>query len=453
MPIQCQLRRGTAAAWIAANPTLFAGEPGLETDTKRMKIGDGTTAWNALGYFPTPPSMPSKQEEIFSQSGTISYLNEIALGYYFAAEIIPYTHGATVVGAAYEGGCYDPNKNRLYMIPNTQATAVVWHYLDGSVSSSLMTPYTHGVTAVATGYCGGAYMPTLKRIYLCPASQSTATNWHYIDCTVATALVTAYASNATSAIADAYCGNIYSPTQDRIYLIPYNQSTVATWHYHRTGDGAILPYTHGATLVPNAYAGGVWSPVQNRIYMVPNSQSTALVWHYIDCAASSVLISPYTHGATVVATGYYGGAYSVTQNRIYFCPSSAGTSAVWHYLDCNTGLVVAYTHGATVVAAGYKGGVFCPTENRIYLIPHYQATAAVWHYIDCQTGSVVGYTHGATVVDRAFWGGCYSPLQNRVIFIPYYQSSAVVFHYNDADTGTGSYPSKHLMASALYNKL
>jgi len=45
-----QLRRDTAANWTAANPTLAAGEVGVETDTLRVKVGDGATAWTALGY-------------------------------------------------------------------------------------------------------------------------------------------------------------------------------------------------------------------------------------------------------------------------------------------------------------------------------------------------------------------------------------------------------------------
>jgi hypothetical protein len=47
---QIQLRRGTAASWASTNPTLAAGEPGVETDTGLQKIGDGTTAWNSLSY-------------------------------------------------------------------------------------------------------------------------------------------------------------------------------------------------------------------------------------------------------------------------------------------------------------------------------------------------------------------------------------------------------------------
>ena len=47
---QIQIRRGTAAQWTSANPTLASGEWGFETDTKKGKIGDGATAWNSLAY-------------------------------------------------------------------------------------------------------------------------------------------------------------------------------------------------------------------------------------------------------------------------------------------------------------------------------------------------------------------------------------------------------------------
>lgn len=52
MPVvtQFQFRRGTAAQWTSANPTLGSGEPGFETDTGKFKIGNGSTAWNSLAY-------------------------------------------------------------------------------------------------------------------------------------------------------------------------------------------------------------------------------------------------------------------------------------------------------------------------------------------------------------------------------------------------------------------
>lgn len=50
MAVTIQVRRDTAAAWTAANPTLAAGELGFETDTTYYKIGNGSTAWNSLAY-------------------------------------------------------------------------------------------------------------------------------------------------------------------------------------------------------------------------------------------------------------------------------------------------------------------------------------------------------------------------------------------------------------------
>lgn len=45
-----QIRRDTGSSWTATNPVLAAGELGIETDTRKIKIGDGTTAWNDLQY-------------------------------------------------------------------------------------------------------------------------------------------------------------------------------------------------------------------------------------------------------------------------------------------------------------------------------------------------------------------------------------------------------------------
>ena len=48
--VRIQVRRGTASEWTAANPTLAAGEMGVETDTRKIKVGTGSTAWTSLSY-------------------------------------------------------------------------------------------------------------------------------------------------------------------------------------------------------------------------------------------------------------------------------------------------------------------------------------------------------------------------------------------------------------------
>lgn len=61
MPTVIQVKRGTASSWTSANTILAAGEIGFESDTKKMKVGDGSTAWTSLLYTATP---------IASQTGT-----------------------------------------------------------------------------------------------------------------------------------------------------------------------------------------------------------------------------------------------------------------------------------------------------------------------------------------------------------------------------------------------
>ncbi len=62
MAVRIQLRRDTAANWVANNPTLRAGEVGIETDTLKIKIGPipvtgSATAWNdILTYANVVPS-------------------------------------------------------------------------------------------------------------------------------------------------------------------------------------------------------------------------------------------------------------------------------------------------------------------------------------------------------------------------------------------------------------
>ena len=45
-----QLKRGTALRWKEVNPILKEGEPGVEIDTGKLKIGNGINHWVDLPY-------------------------------------------------------------------------------------------------------------------------------------------------------------------------------------------------------------------------------------------------------------------------------------------------------------------------------------------------------------------------------------------------------------------
>mgnify|MGYP000405730127 CR=1 FL=1 len=50
MTTRIKLRRDTAANWTTTNPILAAGEPGLETDTGKIKYGNGVSRWNTIEH-------------------------------------------------------------------------------------------------------------------------------------------------------------------------------------------------------------------------------------------------------------------------------------------------------------------------------------------------------------------------------------------------------------------
>lgn len=95
MATQIQLRRGTAAQWTAANPTLAQGELGVETDTGKFKLGNGSTVWNSLSYSSGATGATGATGSVGSTGATGSVGSTGATG--SAATV---TAGTTTTGAA-----------------------------------------------------------------------------------------------------------------------------------------------------------------------------------------------------------------------------------------------------------------------------------------------------------------------------------------------------------------
>jgi hypothetical protein len=88
-----QLRRGSKSQWVTANPILDSGELGLETDSGRLKIGDGSKAWIFLDYIGTSENLTKiknntgyaiqKGQAVYI-SGNDSYLNTPSVSPYLS---------------------------------------------------------------------------------------------------------------------------------------------------------------------------------------------------------------------------------------------------------------------------------------------------------------------------------------------------------------------------------
>jgi hypothetical protein len=69
----------TRSQWSALNPVLLAGEPGLESNTQNLKIGDGLTPWNKLPYHGCPGYWGSFWDETSQVAAAINTAYPILL--------------------------------------------------------------------------------------------------------------------------------------------------------------------------------------------------------------------------------------------------------------------------------------------------------------------------------------------------------------------------------------
>ena len=123
MAVQIQLRHDTAVNWTAANPLLAVAEIGIETDTGRVKIGNGVTSWTGLSYGLGVPSA-SAVAAVSLQAGQPVYINgitgqlQLAGASNFASRFV-----AGLVTATTAAG-FVANLNRdLLTLPNWSAVA------------------------------------------------------------------------------------------------------------------------------------------------------------------------------------------------------------------------------------------------------------------------------------------------------------------------------------------
>ncbi len=77
-----RLKTGTATQWTTADPTLKKGEFGVESDTGRIKVGDGSNVWSSLSYMTTLSPLPLKSYTVAtvptasSHTGYVIYVSD-----------------------------------------------------------------------------------------------------------------------------------------------------------------------------------------------------------------------------------------------------------------------------------------------------------------------------------------------------------------------------------------
>lgn len=145
MSTTIQLRRDTSTNWTTNNPTLALAEVGVETNTNKIKIGNGSANWNTLGYFGSGGDVDWFNVVTYGadHSGTTDSTSAIQAA--IAAAIATTTGGVVYFPA----GKYKVSSTLTALIGDTQSVKFVG---DGHIASVL---YYYG-----TGDCIRMYNNT-----------------------------------------------------------------------------------------------------------------------------------------------------------------------------------------------------------------------------------------------------------------------------------------------------
>ena len=149
----------TAANFKTNNPTLLVGEWALETDTKKMKIGDGTTAYNSLPYSTAEDSDEWQKPDDWIDIRSGALPNSV---YYLVGHSADYTTfpAFDVYAQISNSGTYDI-------------------YIDGvkkysAVASGTLTTLTWQTLALETGY--NTTYPQALRTHIVRVTPTLSTN-------------------------------------------------------------------------------------------------------------------------------------------------------------------------------------------------------------------------------------------------------------------------------------
>lgn len=141
-----QIRRDTSANWTSANPVMAQGELGIETNTNKVKAGDGSTAWSSLTYlidagdYLTATSTTTMTNKTLS-AGVLAGVTTTASG---DMELDPATRTVVV-----KGGGSDEGSIKLNCAANSHGQTITAQPHSENVTNEMLLPKGANSTLVS----------------------------------------------------------------------------------------------------------------------------------------------------------------------------------------------------------------------------------------------------------------------------------------------------------------
>lgn len=223
-----QLRHDTAANWASVNPVLLEGEVGIETDTLKQKVGDGSTAWNSLAY---AVNMSAKQDTLVSGTNIKTVNNTSLLG---SGNID--TNEVKIVNQATSFSDLQTlfNQNKILIYYSYNANQPVYNYLSYFDSNKFVfTSVDNNIVYTITCDTSG-WSPTTKNLADTSLSNLSSTGKTVIDgqWTNNTATNIVNGSNITWTSGHNYDLSSYLPNDGHVYEVIFT----ASWNGSTTGS-------------------------------------------------------------------------------------------------------------------------------------------------------------------------------------------------------------------------
>jgi hypothetical protein len=320
MAIRIQLRRDTAANWVSSNPTLREGELGIETDTLKIKIGNGS-AWNSISNYANV--VPSDLSTTLGDYVTVSDIGGqggvVGLNSSYNA-IIP---GSSIIIEGVTGDAYettltvtDPTADRTITFPDATGTVALAENV-AALSGATFTGNINVPTAITfEGATADSYETTIQ------ATDPTADRTIILPDAAGTVALTSNIPSTTDTLSEGTT-NLYF-TDDRA------QDAVATALSNGTHTNISVSYNDSSNAI--SLTGAVTYTDENAQDAVGNAVGTGLSYNDSTGAISVDTTAIQARVADVSDTeiGYLNGVTSAIQTQIDGKLSLSGGTMTGH---------------------------------------------------------------------------------------------------------------------------